>query len=71
MLKDRLKEPSTAAGGGLMALGLSDMMIDPATVQTGLDVVSMAAPVLLAPTPMGIMSLALGLFAMFRGEGAK
>lgn len=66
---NRTREPSTAAGGGLLAFGLNEMAVDPQTVQAGVDVASMALPVLLAPTPVGLLSLGLGLYAMFKGEG--
>lgn len=71
-LPGRMQEPSTAAGAGLVGFGLNDMALDPATVSQGVDLAAAALPVLLAPTPMGLLSLALGVYAMFKPEkGAK
>jgi len=71
-MKDRAKEPTTIAGLGGLGFGVQDMAItDPSMLNSVGEVLGMAVPVLLAPTPLGIASLGMGLFMTFFNEGKK
>lgn len=68
MKLDRIKEPSTMAGIGLLGFAADSMLVDPSTLETVQQVANAALPVLINPTPVGILTGLLGVLSIFMGE---
>ena len=70
-MHDRINEPSTMAGAGLLAASFNEMLVDVPHLQAAGEAAAIVSQALLQPSIPGFMMAALGLASIFMGERGK